>query len=63
MTNSEMEMCMWSKLFCYEYLETAFYKDEKSNTIKVGLQAVLSSEIIRKIREDQAETDKNLFKW
>ena len=29
----------------------------------IGQQAVLSSEIIRELREDHAEADKYLFKW
>ena len=53
---------MQVEVFCYEYLKTTFHEDEKSNTLRVGHQAVLSAEIIRELREDDAEADKNLFK-
>ena len=36
MTNSETEMYMWNKLFCYEKLETAFLEDEKSTTLTLS---------------------------
>ena len=42
-----------------KYLETAFHEDD---TLRVSQQTVLSSEIIRELREDHAEADKNLFK-
>ena len=45
--NSENEMCIGNKFFCYVLLETAFVEDEKSTTSKSGHQTVLSDEIIR----------------
>ena len=43
-------------------LETPLHEDEKSNTLGARSQTVLFAEIIRELREDHAEADKNLFK-
>ena len=41
-------------------MEAAFPEDEMSTTLRVEYQVVLSAEIIRKLRD--AEADRNLFK-
>ena len=43
-------------------METAFLEDGKSTTLKVRSAAKISAAIIRELREDHAEADKNLFK-
>ena len=48
--------------FVRSNLETAFLEDEKSTTLKLYHQAVLTAEIIRRLREVHAEVSKSLFK-
>ena len=51
-----------SEQICKEYLETAFHED-KSNTLRVKSAGSAFGRNCQELREDQAEANKNLFKW
>ena len=60
MANSDMQICVWKYDFVMNTWRLLYMKMRRETHLEERQQAGLSAEIIRVLREDHAEADKNL---